>query len=131
MTASLPKKKLMGVVAVLAFGLTALFGVLEFGALVPATFILGFFILLPLIGILGDALPVVESQADDRVEQAESTVTETTTGDADPVERLRERYANGELTDEEFERRLERLIETEDTNRWRRRRSDDREVEVE
>lgn len=32
----------------------------------------------------------------------------------DPVERLRERYADGEITDEEFERRMERLVETED-----------------
>lgn len=31
----------------------------------------------------------------------------------DPLETLRDRYAAGELSDEEFERRLDRLLETE------------------
>ncbi|WP_330630755.1 SHOCT domain-containing protein [Halocatena halophila] len=31
----------------------------------------------------------------------------------DPLEELRHRYATGELTDSEFERKLERLLETE------------------
>lgn len=30
----------------------------------------------------------------------------------DPVQRLRDRYAAGEVSDEEFERRMERLVET-------------------
>ncbi|RKD88097.1 SHOCT domain-containing protein [Halopiger aswanensis] len=34
---------------------------------------------------------------------------------ADPIETLRQRYAAGELGDDEFERRLERLVETEGT----------------
>jgi uncharacterized membrane protein len=36
------------------------------------------------------------------------------TATADPLEALRERYARGELTEAEFERKLERLLETED-----------------
>lgn len=36
----------------------------------------------------------------------------TTAGD--PVEQLRERYASGDLSDEAFERKLDRLLETED-----------------
>lgn len=32
----------------------------------------------------------------------------------DPLETLRDRYARGELTDEEFERKAERLVDTED-----------------
>jgi uncharacterized membrane protein len=32
--------------------------------------------------------------------------------DADPIETLKQRYAEGELTDEEFERRMERLMES-------------------
>lgn len=35
---------------------------------------------------------------------------------ADPLAILRTRYANGEIGDEEFERRLERLIEVEDVD---------------
>ncbi len=34
---------------------------------------------------------------------------------ADPVTKLEHRYVEGELSDDEFERRLERIIETEDT----------------
>jgi len=36
-----------------------------------------------------------------------------TDADDDPVETLRKRYARGELTDREFERRLKRVLETE------------------
>jgi uncharacterized membrane protein len=39
---------------------------------------------------------------------------ETGDADEDPLETLRDRYARGELTDDEFERKLERLVETED-----------------
>ena len=49
----------------------------------------------------------------------------------DALETIRERYAAGELTDEQFEHKLERLLETEtleDVERWRRdaRRERDR-----
>lgn len=37
---------------------------------------------------------------------------EAATGTADPVEELRERYARGEIEREEFDRRLENLLET-------------------
>ena len=43
---------------------------------------------------------------------------------ADALERLRTRYANGELTDDQFERKLDRLLETEtpeSAEEWRRR----------
>ncbi|MFP8951733.1 SHOCT domain-containing protein [Natrialbaceae archaeon A-arb3/5] len=45
------------------------------------------------------------------------------TNNADALETLRDRYAAGELTDEQFERKLERLLETEtleDAEEWRR-----------
>jgi hypothetical protein len=54
---------------------------------------------------------------------------------ADALERLRTRYANGDLTDEQFERKLDRLLETEtpeDAAEWaERNRSDARERDVE
>ena len=54
---------------------------------------------------------------------------------ADALERLRTRYANGDLTDEQFERKLDRLLETEtpeDAVEWaERNRSDARERDVE
>jgi uncharacterized membrane protein len=39
---------------------------------------------------------------------------EETTASDDPLEALRDRYARGELTEAEFERKVERLLETED-----------------
>lgn len=50
----------------------------------------------------------------------------------DALETLRERYAAGELTDAQFERKLERLLETEtleDVERWKRAAREDREIE--
>jgi len=101
------RKQLLGVLAVLTFGLTALTAVLGLEALTPVVFVLGFFIVVPLVAILGDSLPFVagEGEATDRGVGEDAI---------DPVERLRNRYARGELSDEEFERRLERLVETED-----------------
>jgi uncharacterized membrane protein len=51
-----------------------------------------------------------------------------------PLERLRDRYARGELTDEQFERKLERLLETEtledvEDGRRARERAPERETE--
>ncbi|WP_418285956.1 SHOCT domain-containing protein [Halorubrum sp. DTA46] len=103
------RMRLVGVIAVLSFGLTALFAVLLSGALealIPATFILGFFVLIPLVLLLGDDFPLVGSE--------ETTEESAVTTDADPLETLRERYATGEIGEEEFERRLDRLLETED-----------------
>jgi uncharacterized membrane protein len=101
------RNQLLGVLSVLTFGLTVLTAALGLGTLTPAVFVLGFFIVVPLVAILGDSLPLVASGG----EAAESSVAEDP---IDPVERLRSRYARGELFDEEFERRLERLVETED-----------------
>ena len=101
--------QLLAALSVLTFGLTALTAVLGFGALTPVVFILGFFIVVPLVAILGDSLPIVASDSDE--EERDRTAANRTD---DPVEQLRSRYARGELTGEEFERRLERLLETED-----------------
>ena len=103
------KKRLMGLIAVLSFGLTSLFAVLELGVLVPATFVFGFLVLLPVVAILDEDLPLVEptdagGTTDEGIESA----------DEDPVATLRRRYATGEIDEAEFERRLDRLLETEE-----------------
>ena len=64
-----------------------------------AIWVVGFAVLLPLVGILTDD--------GDETDEAESDAEE-------PIERLKRRYADGELGDEEFERRLERLLRTDD-----------------
>lgn len=103
------KKRLLAVLSVLTFGLTAFFAVVGLEFLVPTTFVLGFFIVVPLVALLGDSLPIVESEGDD----GERVGVSDDLGDG-PIAELRARYARGELTDAEFERRLERLLETED-----------------
>jgi hypothetical protein len=63
--------------------------------------------LLPLIGLLGSDFPLVESSDDE-------PSADETTHDEDPLTTLRQRYANGEIDEAEFERRLELMLETED-----------------
>ncbi|MFC7082277.1 SHOCT domain-containing protein [Halorussus caseinilyticus] len=110
-SAQFEKKTLLAVLSVLTFGLTAFFAVVGLDFLVPTVFVLGFFIVVPLVALLGDSLPMVAS--DDDADAAGVRVGQGTTAD-DPITELRARYARGELTDAEFERRLERLLETED-----------------
>ncbi|AUV83557.1 hypothetical protein C2R22_19495 [Salinigranum rubrum] len=86
---------------VLGVGLTALF--LGYGWF-WVVFVVGFAVVVPIVSILaGEG----ESETDESpVAPSEST------GD-DPLETLRERYARGDLTEEQFERKLEALLETE------------------
>lgn len=110
------KSTLLWTVAILSFGLTALIGSVApiapvapvAAALSGAIFVLGFFILIPLIWVLGEDFPLVES------ESADGRGTRAVERESNPVAELRRRYATGELTEAEFERRLERLLETEE-----------------
>lgn len=107
-------------VAIIAVGtlpvgiLTALF----FG-IVPAAvvFVVGWLFLVPIVAILQDTVGEPDP-VDDAVSQAMADAISDRTGDSsgaeDPLEKLRERYAAGELDDVEFERKVERLLETED-----------------
>ncbi len=64
-------------------------------------------------------------------EKKSGSSKETNSGGDDPLETLRERYARGELTDEQFERKLERLLETETIEDVEDRRRAERELEYE
>ncbi|MFC7176541.1 SHOCT domain-containing protein [Halosegnis marinus] len=66
-----------------------------------AIWVIGFAVVLPLVSILL-GLDDEEEEPDDDVEEGE-----------DALDALKRRYADGDLSDEEFERRLERLLETE------------------
>ena len=102
------KWRLVGVVAILTFGLTSIAAILGgVGSIVAALFVTGFFLVIPMVALLGEDLPLVA--ASDGDEGADEPLH-----DDDPVEVLRERYARGELSQEEFESRLDRLLETED-----------------
>lgn len=78
--------------------------------------IIGFAVLLPVFSML---FGTDEEEAEEASEPPRS----------DPLDDLKRRYANGELDDDEFEARLERLLETEDEDAAReyiRRRETER-----
>jgi len=115
---------LTGIAAVATLGVGVLVAIL-FGLFEAAiVFVVGWLLLVPVFGVLSDTFGTSETGAGDEIEAAvqqrvadsiaESAGRRASGDDEDPVEALRERYARGELGDEEFERKLERLIETED-----------------
>lgn len=105
-----------------------------------AALLVGYVAVVPLVAILfGDREDVAEYWDGDATlpgETDDESTSEPTDGEttADALESLRERYARGELTDEEFERKLDRLLETEtveDAIEYRNQPERDRERELE
>ena len=92
----------IALVLVLTLGLSALTAVLSLGVLPAVVTIVGWFIVAPVLAIL----TYYDDEADDADVESD-----------DPVAALRERYARGELTEAEFERRLDQLLETENVER--------------
>lgn len=73
-------------------------------------------------------------ESDTDADANEPTERSTPADNRDALETLRNRYAAGELTDEQFERKLDRLLETEtleDADRWRRERRNERSEDLE
>jgi len=76
-----------------------------------AALLVGYVVVVPLTELLyGDA---DEEAAEESVDETEAVQASSADTDETPLERLRRRYAEGKLTDEQFERKLERLLETE------------------
>jgi len=98
-----------GIVAILTLGvgLGALF--LDFGWF-WMVFVLGWVVLTPLTALVFADDDERERWAETGREDADAVVPRDR---EDALELLRERYARGELDDVEFERRVERLLETE------------------
>ncbi|MGQ3413526.1 SHOCT domain-containing protein [Natrinema sp. LN54] len=98
--------------------------------------VVGYAAVVPVVAILfgdeddrrewvGDAADTDESVTKSDAETAAEPASDT----RDALETLRERYAAGEVTDEQFERKLERLLDTEtleDAEEWTRARKGDR-----
>ena len=91
--------------AVTALTLTVAFGLLFLG--VPY-----FWVAFP-VGF-GGLLPMAVGAA--RLYQRRQATAPTDDAEDDAIATLRDRYARGELTDAEFERQVERLLETEDVD---------------
>jgi uncharacterized membrane protein len=95
-----------------------------------AFMLFGYIVLVPLTAILfGDESDVEEWWDGETAD----TEPERTTEERDALDELRARYARGDLTDEQFERKLERLLETETLedieDEKRRAREAERELE--
>jgi len=90
------------VVGVATLPLMMLAGALGIEALAGIVMIVGWFLVTPLLMFFGDQVAAALFAED--VEERDEN---------DPLAILRERYARGELTEAEFERRVERLLETE------------------
>ena len=106
------------------------------GRLWLAVLLVGYIVVVPMVALLfGDEDDVREWWDEDEIDfdsLDDTTNDGGTTRDA--LETLRSRYAAGELTDEQFERKLERLLETEtieDVEEWKQRASDRRNLEYE
>ena len=106
---------------VLGAGFVAMFAGFDYFFVI---WIIGFSVLLPIIAILSgenggnedDEWTVEDTQ------HAESHSSTASSSTQDALSTLRERYANGDLTDEQFERKLDRLLQTEtpeDAEKWR------------
>ncbi len=107
-----------------------------------AALLVGYVAIVPLVAILFGDEDDQREWADDYL-SADTAETDAepeppTDSKPDALETLRERYAAGELTDEQFERKLERLLDTEtleEAQEWAqeqdRDRTDDRERDLE
>jgi len=104
-------QRLLGGVAATVAVLTLPLGLLSglfFGFEAAAVvFVVGWFLLTPLIPIVGNEVaPPLARRLRDGNEGGE--------GETDPLAELKSRYARGEIGDAEFERRAERLLEVND-----------------
>jgi uncharacterized membrane protein len=103
---------------VLGAGFVAMFAGFEYFFVI---WIIGFAVLLPIIAILSGEND--ENEDDEwEVEDTQHPTSSSSSSTQDALSTLRERYANGDLTDEQFERKLDRLLKTEtpeDAEKWR------------
>ena len=75
--------------------------------------VFGYGVIVPLVALASGEEPGFDGEWLRNEDEELETPKADLTAAEDPLETLRGRYARGELTDEEFERKLERLLETE------------------
>ncbi|VTT87750.1 unknown [Halorubrum sp. DM2] len=112
----------------------------DFGWWLPFM-LFGYVVIVPVVSMLFDdeepeSVHVESESGSVRVERGEAAERDDRRSEdtTDALERLRTRYADGDLTDEQFERKLDRLLETEtpeDAAEWVERERAAGEVERE
>lgn len=114
---------------------TAIFSVLVTGTWLAALFtgqdwwlpfmLVGYIVVVPLLALLfGDEDAISEWWDDSEISLPEETTAREPSSEDEPLRTLRKRYPRGELTDAEFERNVERLLETEADGRTVAERTD-------
>ncbi|SFR33295.1 SHOCT domain-containing protein [Halogeometricum limi] len=125
--------ELAGIAAllVLGLGLASLFGLVPLGPF-WAIFAIGFAVVVPLVAILEERFRGSDDAEVPRESEVRSERTDQTDDDSldAALDRLRDRYARGDLSDEQFEHKLEVLLET-DTPESARERTERRRRETE
>ncbi|MFC7231260.1 SHOCT domain-containing protein [Saliphagus sp. GCM10025308] len=99
-------------VAIVTFALAGLAGVAGLGGLAGAITIVGWFLLTPVFLFWDEELAAIVFESDEPARGGDERARQR---EYDPLERLKDRYARGEIDDAEFERRLDRLVEADDT----------------
>lgn len=93
------------IIAVITLPIGALLGMAGLFTLVGAVFVIGWFLLTPLLLFWGEEI-AAWYYGPEPAEDAPSR--------RDPIDELKHRYATGDLSDEEFEHRLSVLLESDE-----------------
>ncbi|APW97764.1 hypothetical protein CHINAEXTREME_08230 [Halobiforma lacisalsi AJ5] len=104
-------------IGIVTFAAISLLGMLGLDSVTGFVAVVGWFLLTPVFLFWGDEIAALLFDADrsgGRQRETRSRNTDHGTDEDDAIAELKRRYAEGEIDDAEFERRLERLVGVEE-----------------